>query len=129
MTINSFVFDGNCGADMAVRHTPNGKVVGSVNVASTQGWGDHKKTSWITCKVFGERAEKIAPYLRKGTAVVVAGEFAIDEWTDKDGAKRMQPTCIVRDVSWSKSSGTVTTTRGSMGGEAAPDFADEIPFS
>ena len=128
MTINSFVFDGKCGGDMAVRHTPNGKVMGSVNVASTQGWGDHKKTSWITCKVLGERAEKLAPHLTKGVSVVVAGEFVLDEWVDKEGAKRVQPTCIVRDVSWSKPS---------AGREAAPSgapsastefFDDDVPF-
>ena len=129
MTINSFVFDGKCGGDMAVRHTPNGKVVGSVNVALTQGWGDNKKTYWINCKFFNERAEKLAPHLRKGVSVVVAGEFVLDEWVDKEGAKRVQPTCIVRDVSWSKPAGREAAP--SSASSASAEFFDddpEIPF-
>ena len=78
MSINSMIFTGNVGKDMEVRNTPNGKAIGSFSVAVSQGWGDNKKTSWVNCKMFNERAEKLAPYVLKGTPVTVQGQFVLE---------------------------------------------------
>ncbi|MCP4101104.1 MAG: single-stranded DNA-binding protein, partial [Lentisphaerae bacterium] len=51
---------------MEVRHTPNGKSIGEVSVACMSGYGEHEKTSWIRCKLFGDRAVKLSEYLTKG---------------------------------------------------------------
>ena len=48
------------------------------------GFGDKKKTQWIKCAIFGERAEKLAQYLTKGSMVEVAGIPSIETWS-KDG--------------------------------------------
>jgi len=97
MSVNVMVFAGNVGGDMEVRHTPNGKAVGQFNVAVDQGWGENKKTSWVTCKMFNERAEKLAPYVTKGMMVTVNGQLSVDEW-EKDGVKNKRVCCIVNDV-------------------------------
>ena len=84
MSVNVMVFAGNVGSDMEVRVTPKGKSIGQFNVAVNSGWGDNKKTSWVTCKMFNERADKLAPYVKKGMLLTVSGELAVDEW-EKDG--------------------------------------------
>ena len=97
MGINVFTASGRCGQDMEVRFTPNGKAIGQFNLPVETGFGDNKKTSWVTCKMFGERAEKLAQYVTKGAAVTVTGAFQLDEW-EKDGVKHSRPCILVNDI-------------------------------
>ena len=97
MGINVFTASGRCGQDMDVRFTPNGKAIGQFNLPVETGFGDNKKTSWVTCKMFGERAEKLAQYVTKGAAVTVTGAFQLDEW-EKDGVKHSRPCILVNDI-------------------------------
>jgi single-strand DNA-binding protein len=126
MSINTMIFTGNCGADMEIRHTPSGVAIGTVNVPVKQGWGDNEKTSWVTCKMFKERAEKLAPYLKKGTPVTVQGEFVLEQW-EKDGVTRSKPVCIVNNVQLGKSDRPAQAQVVAQPAQQAISD-DEIPF-
>jgi single-strand DNA-binding protein len=129
MSINQMVFTGNCGADMEIRHTPKGVAIGTVNVAVTSGWGDNKKTTWVKCTMFKERAEKLAPYLTKGTPVTMSGEFQMDEWTDKEGNARLTPVCMVRDVHFGKKQEGAAPQQQAQKPQQNSNFLeDDIPF-
>lgn len=97
MGINVFTASGNVGSDMEVRVTPNGKSIGNFNIPVETGYGDNKKTAWVTCKMFGDRADKLQHYIKKGSQVTVTGAFSIDEW-EKDGVKHSRPCILVNDV-------------------------------
>lgn len=97
MGINVFTASGRLGNDMDLRYTQNGKCIGSFSLPVESGWGDNKKTAWVTCKMFGERAEKLAQYLTKGSQVSVTGSFQLDEW-EKDGVKHSRPVIVVNDM-------------------------------
>ena len=97
MGINVFTASGRCGQSMEVKYTSGGKAIGQFNLPVETGFGDNKKTSWVTCKVFGERAEKLAHYITKGSAVTVTGAFQLDEW-EKDGVKHSRPCILVNDI-------------------------------
>lgn len=97
MGINVFTASGRCGGDMEVRFTPGGKAIGSFNLPVETGYGDNKKTAWLTCKIFGDRAEKLAQYIKKGSPVTVTGAFSLDEW-EKDGVKHSRPCILVNDL-------------------------------
>ena len=97
MGINVFTASGRCGQAMEVRFTPAGKAIGQFSLPVETGYGDSKKTSWVTCKMFGERAEKLAQYITKGSAVTVTGAFQLDEW-EKDGVKHSRPCILVNDI-------------------------------
>lgn len=97
MGINVFTASGRCGQDMEVKYTSSGKAIGQFNLPVETGYGDNKKTSWVTCKVFGERAEKLAQYITKGSPVTVTGAFQLDEW-EKDGVKHSRPCILVNDI-------------------------------
>ena len=97
MGINVFTASGRLGNDMDLRYTQNSKCIGSFSLPVESGWGDNKKTAWVTCKMFGERAEKLAQYLTKGSQVSVTGSFQLDEW-EKDGVKHSRPVIIVNDM-------------------------------
>ena len=98
MAINVITVSGHIGKDCELRYTPNGKAVGSFSIPAVTGWGDKQKTSWLTCRIFGERAEKLAQYLTKGAPVTVTGAFELAEWTDQQGVKKSLPLILVNDV-------------------------------
>ena len=128
MSINNLVFTGNCGKDMEVRHTANGKIVGLVGVALTQGWGENKKTVWVNCE------KKLAMYLKKGTPVTVQGELKVDTYESNQGEQKTSIGCKINSVAFSQPKENVDTPRSSSQpprSSSQPQqesFDDDIPF-
>ena len=104
MAINVFTASGNIGRDCEVRVTPNGKSIATFPLPVKQGYGEHEKTSWVQCKLFGNQAEKLSQYLTKGIKVVVTGSFVMDEWTDKENNKRSTATVLVNSLEFASQS-------------------------
>lgn len=96
MAINIFTVSGNVGSDMEVRQTPNGKSIGTFSLPVKSGWGDNEKVSWVSCKMFGERAQKLAQHITKGAKLTVTGSFVLDEW-ENNGVKHSRPVILVND--------------------------------
>ena len=71
------------GRDAEVRQTQAGKVVVGFSAAYDLGFGDRKKTEWLDCSAWGERFEKVAPYLLKGSQVVIEGDIGTKEYEGK----------------------------------------------
>lgn len=90
MAINTITVSGNLGKDCEQRWTPNGKAVASFSLPVKQGYGEHEKVSWVICKMFGSKAEKLPPHLTKGIKVMVTGEFVMEEWTSQNGEKNQR---------------------------------------
>lgn len=147
MAINIFTASGNVGSDMEVRQTPNGKAIGTFSLPVKSGWGENEKVSWVSCKMFGERAQKLAQHITKGTKLTVTGSFVLDEW-ENNGVKHSRPVVLVNDFEF----GGAPQGQLSQGGyqqqksqQSAPqqpqgqapqqqggqdfDFDDDIPFA
>ncbi|MFS3633735.1 single-stranded DNA-binding protein [Proteus mirabilis] len=105
MAINTITASGNLGKDCEQRWTPNGKAVASFSLPVKQGYGEHEKVSWVICKMFGSKAEKLPEYLTKGTKVTVTGEFVMEEWTSQSGEKKSAPVIIVNQLDFGGNSG------------------------
>ncbi|MBG2816908.1 single-stranded DNA-binding protein [Proteus mirabilis] len=105
MAINTITASGNLGKDCEQRWTPNGKAVASFSLPVKQGYGEHEKVSWVICKMFGPKAEKLPPYLTKGTKVTVTGEFVMEEWTSQNGEKKSAPVIIVDQLDFGGNGG------------------------
>ena len=95
---------GNLGRDPEMRYTPAGKPVTQFSVAVSHskpdgqgGWVD-EGTDWYRISVFGDRAERAAEQLRKGTKVFVEGRFKTREFEGKDGEKRLSLDVISDNV-------------------------------
>lgn len=112
MAINIFTASGNVGSDMEVRMTPNGKAIGAFSLPVKSGWGENEKVSWVSCKMFGERAQKLAPHITKGTKLTITGSFVMDEW-EKDGVKHSRPAILVNDFEFG---GSAQQSQGQQGG-------------
>lgn len=82
------------GADPTLRFAPSGVAVSELRaVASSRKkdedgkWVDDKSV-WVTITTFRQLAENVAETITKGDLVVVSGKLQVEEWEDKDGAKR-----------------------------------------
>ena len=141
MAINIFTASGNVGSDMEVRQTPNGKAIGTFSLPVKSGWGENEKVSWVSCKMFGERAQKLAQHITKGTKLTITGSFVLEEW-EKDGVKHSRPVILVNDFEFGgspqgqQSHGGYQQQGNQQGGrQNAPqqqggyEFDDSIPFS
>lgn len=84
--MNVFTFSGNLGGDCRT-NTVGSSDVCNFSVACTSGFGDKKQTHWIDCAYWGAGGKGVAPYLKKGQAVVVSGEVSLTPATDKYAAK------------------------------------------
>lgn len=82
--LSNYCFTGRLGADAQVK-TINDKKLLEVSVAVNTGYGNNKKTTWYKIKVWGNRADTLAPMLLKGTAVAGCGELSTNEWDGNDG--------------------------------------------
>ncbi|HDU8497278.1 TPA: single-stranded DNA-binding protein [Morganella morganii subsp. morganii] len=135
MAINVITVSGNLGKDCEQRWTPAGKAVASFSLPVKQGYGEHEKTSWVICKMFGAKAEKLPEHLKKGMKVTVTGEFVIEEWTDREGNKRSTPVIIVNQLDFGGNQAVSQnlpqqqrTQQPPVQNEPPMDFDDDIPF-
>lgn len=89
---------GNLGKDADLRFSAQGKPVLAFSVAVQVGYGDKAHTDWWDVKMFGERGEKVAQYLTKGTNVFVEGRIEKRTWQSDDGVKHNAVDLIASDV-------------------------------
>lgn len=145
MAINNITVSGNAGKDFEIRTTGNGKQIGSFSIAAVQGYGDYKKTSWLTVKVLSEGFCKVLEQtVKKGSLVVVSGEFVLETW-ERDGVQKSMPVIIAREVVSMSQGGGQSQQGGGWGrpqqpqgnqqpqrqqaqGNQSMDFDDDIPF-
>ena len=116
---------GNLGRDPEMRYTPAGKPVTQFSVAVSHskpdgqgGWVD-EGTDWYRVSVFGDRAERAAEQLRKGTKVFVEGRFKTREFEGKDGDKRLSLDVISDNVISLQSRGRDDDGGGTFSGAPA----------
>jgi single-strand DNA-binding protein len=86
---------GRLTADPELRYSAKGSPVARFTVVTsrrvrdsqTGEWSDTDTTFW-DCVAFGQLGENAAESLTKGTAVLLTGRAAQEEWETKDGQKR-----------------------------------------
>jgi single-strand DNA-binding protein len=107
---------GNVGNEPEVRKTNNGLEIIEIRVASQDG---KDKTSWWTCKFFGNKAgETVAKYVKKGSSVMVVGTAEEETW-EKDGKKNSK--IVVNASAFSFVGGTKS------GGEKSAQKQEKTP--
>lgn len=77
---------GHLGADPEVRYTSSGKKVTTLRLATRARKGGNDETIWWRVTIWGEQFDKMIPYLKKGSPLVVFGEIQKPEiFTDREG--------------------------------------------
>lgn len=123
------------GKDAVTRFTQGGKAVTGFSAAFDTGYGDNKKTYWLDVSGWGERYEKVAQYLTKGSQVLLEGDIGTREHDGK--------TYITLNLTDLKLIGGKQEGQGGSGGSRggvpnkqnqqrqappADDFSDDIPW-
>jgi single-strand DNA-binding protein len=131
---------GNLGNDPEMRYSANGSPFLRFNVASnfrtrTPEGEFQDKTEWVRVTVFGQRADSLSQYLRKGSRVYVEGRLEARPWTDQQGQVRAGLEVIASDVEFmsSRADDEARSGGGSMGGgdtgSSAPPRERSAPSS
>jgi single-strand DNA-binding protein len=112
---------GNLGSDPDMRYSASGSpflrfnVASNYRVRSPEGeWQD--RTEWVRVTVFGQRAEALSQYLKKGMRVYVEGRLEARPWTDQQGQIRPGLEVTALDVEFMSSRADDETQRGGGGG-------------
>ena len=108
MSINRVIISGNLTRDAELRQTASGTSVLGFGVAvndrrrnnATGEWEDYP--NFVDCTMFGQRAQAIAQYLRKGLKVAIEGKLRYSAW-ERDGQKRSKLEVIVDDLEFMSS--------------------------
>ena len=92
-SLNKAMIIGRLGADPEIRHTADGIVVATFNVATSEVRKDRngnkqEKTEWHRIVAWRRLAEIAGEYLKKGRLVFVEGKIQSREYEGKDGIKR-----------------------------------------
>lgn len=93
MAVNKVILIGNLGSDFQLKHFPDGRAFGNVNIATSETWRDKEgqkqtSTEWHRLMFYGRQAEVAGEYLRKGSKIYVEGSLRTRKWTDKEGNER-----------------------------------------
>lgn len=92
---------GNLGMDAKI-NTGNFNKFVSFNVAHTSKFQDrqgieHEDVQWVSC-IVNFNADKLLPYLKKGTKVYCHGNLKTRVFTDRGGINRVGLECVVSDI-------------------------------
>ena len=129
------------GKDAEVRYTPGGTPVANVSLAFTYGKkGDDGKrpTQWVDASLWGQRAESLAPYIKKGGQIVAYLEdVSIQTFTKGDGTQATKMVARLVDLEFvSGGEQASSQPKPQPKPQAAPqshgsgfdDMDDDIPF-
>lgn len=98
MAINKIVMQGFFGRDPKLSYLPSQTAIVEFSIAHTHkyesGGQKHEDTCFVTCKMFGKRAEVIQKYFSKGKPIIVEGRLKLETW-EKDGKKNYKHVIMV----------------------------------
>lgn len=139
--MNTGMFAGRLGRDAELRSTDRSQVL-NFSLAVDTGFGDNKKTLWVDCALWGERAPKLEQYLLKGKQVTVCGDVDLRTFEKRDGSQGVSMTCNVQRLTLQggKEGGSgeraepreqrrEAPAESGVAAGSQPDFDDAIPFA
>jgi single-strand DNA-binding protein len=127
------------GKDAEVRYTPGGAAVANVSLAFAYGKkGDDGKrpTQWVDASLWGQRAESLAPYIKKGGQIVAYLEdVSIQTFTKGDGTQATKMVARLVDIEF-VAGGEQANSQPKPQPKPQPapvdsgfdDFPDDVPF-
>lgn len=85
---------------------------------------------FISCVAFGKTADFISQYFRKGSKIVIEGEWRTGSYTNKDGQKVYTNDCVVNHVEFGESKKVEPAPSAPDDFMSIPGDVDElVPFT
>ena len=101
--INKAILMGRLTREPELRHTGSGTAVCSFTVAVDNGYGEDKKTDFISCVAWNKSAEFVEKYFTKGRMIIVVGRIQTRTWEGQDGKKNYATDVVASEVSFGES--------------------------
>lgn len=95
MSFNKITVLGNLTRDPELRYTPQGTPVCVINLASNDRERDQRtkelvdRATFFRATIWGKNGETIAQHFERGSEIYLEGKFKPEEWTDREGARRV----------------------------------------
>jgi single-strand DNA-binding protein len=100
--MNQITIAGHLGADPEVRFTSSGKKVTTLRVAARARRSGKDETIWWKVTIWGEEFDKIIPYFKKGSPIIVVGELNKPEiFTDREGRPQVSMSITALNIMFS----------------------------
>ena len=143
MAVNKAIILGNVGNQPEIKSTQDGRTVANFSVATSESWKDKnsgekkEKTEWHRVTAFGNLAEIVKNYVKKGSKVYVEGSIQTRKWTDKEGVERYTTEIILQgfnstiqllDGKKDEEISQHVIDKGNGFQPQSDDIDDEIPF-
>ncbi len=131
--LNNSIIVGRLTKDPEIRHTKTGVTVAIFSVACQRDYagaeGGTPKTDFFNTEAWRGTAEFIERNFHKGDMIVVQGRLQNDEWTDRDGNKRVTTKIVAERVYFGESKRSKQVADISAADFEEPDDNDEaLPF-
>ena len=112
MSVNKVILIGNVGSDPVMRYPARDKAIATVSLATNTSQGNVEVTDWHRLVFFGQLAQVVERYVRKGTKLYVEGRIRYREYTDKMGISRQATEIIVENMELLGRSGGQPASQG-----------------
>lgn len=99
--MNMVFIAGNLGADPETRFSASGQKITTLRLAAKTRRQGKEETIWWRVTIFGDRFDKMLPYFKKGSSIMVSGEMSTSLWTDKEGRQQIQHEVIADSLKFS----------------------------
>lgn len=120
--INKVILIGNLGQDAELRYTASGESVCTLSIAVNYIRRDGEPgVEWVSVVMFGDTAEKLREYLRKGKQVYVEGRLQTKSWVTESGEKRYRTDVIANSI-------LLLGNKGGSGGIPEEEDDEDLPF-
>lgn len=132
--MNSCHFVGRIATDIELQHSSNGLAFMRFRIAVRRPRSKEDKPDFISCKAFGQAAEFIAKYFKKGDPIWLETSYRPDQYTDQSGNTQHTHDFIVNEVGFCPTSRKAddtpaTSTSGAPKTDnGAPGTLFELPF-
>lgn len=118
MNVNRVVISGRLTRDPETRKTPANKSLAKFSIASSSG---KDKTGFFSVTAWGNLADAVSTYLKKGKQVIVDGRLDFQKWTGQDGKTQSRVSIVAESIEF------VGSERRPESEESQP-VDDDIPF-
>ena len=116
---------GHLGSDPETRFTPSGKKVITLRVACKSRKGGKDETIWWKVTIWGETFDKILPYFKKGSPIVVCGEMMPPEiYQNREGNTQVSLGITANHISFSPFGKAKSSEEGSVSMNQSSPSAD-----
>src|SRR5512147_1936286 len=93
--LNRVTLIGNLGQEVELRTTSGGQAVLKFRLACSESYLDRNKarqerTEWVSCVMWGKRAESLSRILNKGDRIYAEGSLRTSSYEDKNNEKRFK---------------------------------------